>query len=153
MISVTCRLVSSKREAFRYGRLLLTNFFVFNLRASTKWRLCNSSLLKSKFTGKGKRYWKYTVGVCYFTTAISGCSPAGAGYDPSTNQIEHLVHAYAMLRERRRLIYCRGTLRDILSGSEPVLVSFIHLWPLIPLASSMDRFRQGHIMRPILIKL
>uniref|UniRef100_F1KW61 Nuclear hormone receptor family member nhr-71 n=1 Tax=Ascaris suum TaxID=6253 RepID=F1KW61_ASCSU len=65
--------------------------------------------------GAERKQWQHTGSI------PRGCSPAGAGYDPSTNQIEHLVHAYAMLRERRRLIYCRGTLRDILSGSEPPL--------------------------------
>ncbi|VDM47403.1 unnamed protein product, partial [Toxocara canis] len=50
-----------------------------------------------------------------------GCSPAKVAYDPSANQIEQLVQSYVKLRERRRLIYCPGTLRDILGGTEPPL--------------------------------
>lgn len=41
-----------------------------------------------------------------------------APYDASKNTIETLTVAYSRLRERRRLLYARGTLRDILAGDE-----------------------------------
>ncbi|VDK24909.1 unnamed protein product, partial [Anisakis simplex] len=44
-----------------------------------------------------------------------------SGHDRWPNQIEYLVQTYAKLRERRRLVYCPGTLRDILGGTEPLV--------------------------------
>jgi len=42
-------------------------------------------------------------------------------YDPGNNIIEQLVEGYRKLNERRRMIYCSGSIRDVLGGSEPVL--------------------------------
>ncbi|CAI4228328.1 unnamed protein product [Auanema sp. JU1783] len=41
-------------------------------------------------------------------------------YDPHQNMIECMVIEYRKLQERRRLIYCPSTIRDILSGTPAV---------------------------------
>uniref|UniRef100_A0A1I7WNK9 NR LBD domain-containing protein n=1 Tax=Heterorhabditis bacteriophora TaxID=37862 RepID=A0A1I7WNK9_HETBA len=46
-------------------------------------------------------------------------SDRGAFYDPSQNVIDVMVDAYRHLLERRRLIYCPSSIRDILGGTMP----------------------------------
>lgn len=44
-----------------------------------------------------------------------------SAYDANVNLIDQLVDSYRRLRERRRLLHCPGTIRDILGGTEPPL--------------------------------
>ncbi|VDD92520.1 unnamed protein product [Enterobius vermicularis] len=47
-------------------------------------------------------------------------------YDSSRNIVELLVESYRRLRERRRLLFCPPTLRDLLGGTEAVRTFIAH---------------------------
>ncbi|RCN28700.1 hypothetical protein ANCCAN_25553 [Ancylostoma caninum] len=47
------------------------------------------------------------------------CPSSEIGGTPSRNMIEGMVDSYRQMLERRRLVYCRSSIRDILSGTMP----------------------------------
>uniref|UniRef100_A0A158R4R4 Nuclear receptor domain-containing protein n=1 Tax=Syphacia muris TaxID=451379 RepID=A0A158R4R4_9BILA len=95
----------------------------------------SSSAEWSQGTESSNIFWSTPVvnaTVATLTSAVASTTQYGkirspsmpmSDYDPSKNTIEVLVDAYRRLRERRRLLFCPPTLRDMLGGTEAPLRS------------------------------